>query len=275
MRIRPEDISASEESDQGKWLSSVEESWGVIPEFKVDTAKLQHLAIICDGNRRAAEKRGLNPWTGHRIGVEVIKGIMEAGKEWGVKHLTFWAWSTENWKRDQAQVGFVMNLAAKYLQDEQAINKLIEQRARFTHLGRKDRIPQEVRQAIDGLERKTSGFSDRYVNLALDYGGLDEAGRGIAKMIEWINKGKLSAGEIMTNPGVILGFLDTGDQTAPDLVVRTGMETEEIPRTSGFMPLQTAYSGWKFIPELFPDLTPEVLLGCIKDFLGYERRLGK
>ena len=256
-------------------MLNVSESWANVPNFQVNTDKLKHLAIICDGNRRAAEKRGLNPWAGHRVGVEVIKGVMEVGKEWGVKHLTFWAWSTENWKRDQAQVGFVMNLAAKYLQDEQAINKLIEYQTRFTHLGRKDRIPAEVRQAIDGIERKTSGFNDRYVNLALDYGGLDEAARALIKLSEWMKEGKLSADNLMINPGLVLGFLDSRDQPAPDLVVRTGMPKEEIPRTSGFMPLQTAYSGWKFIPELFPDLTPDVLLDCVKDFLGYERRLGK
>jgi len=275
MRIRPEDVSAYQESEQRKWLSSADESWKAIPEFQVNTDRLKHLAIICDGNRRAAEKRGLNPWTGHRVGVEVIKGIMEASRKWGIKHLTLWTWSTENWKRDEAQVSFVMNLAAKYLQDESAVNKLVENRAKFTHLGRKDRIPEKVRQSIDELERKTSGFNDLYVNLALDYGGLDEAGRAIGKMVEWIREGKLAESEILINPGVVLGFLDTAGQPAPDLVVRTGMPEEEIPRTSGFMPLQTAYSGWKFIPELFPDLTPDVLLGCVKDFLGYERRLGK
>ena len=95
------------------------------------------------------------------------------------------------------------------------------------------------------------------------------------KLSEWMKEGKLSADNLMINPGLVLGFLDSRDQPAPDLVVRTGMPKEEIPRTSGFMPLQTAYSGWKFIPELFPDLTPDVLLDCVKDFLGYERRLGK
>jgi undecaprenyl diphosphate synthase len=155
------------------------------------------------------------------------------------------------------------------------VSAFLKHKAKFTHFGRKDRIPQDVRLAIEELETKTSGSSELYVNVALDYGGLDEAGRAIAKMVDWINKGKLSTDEIMTNPGVILGFLDTAGQPAPDLVVRTGMVEEEIPRTSGFMPLQTAYSGWKFIPELFSDLTPEVLFDCIKDFLGYEKRMGK
>ncbi|KKU12209.1 MAG: Isoprenyl transferase [Parcubacteria group bacterium GW2011_GWC2_45_7] len=273
--MKPETITSESSTNIEGWLLKVSESWANIPGFQVNIDKLKHLAIICDGNRRAAEQRGLNPWSGHRVGVEVIKGIMEANREWGIKHLTLWTWSTENWKRDEAQVSFVMNLAARYLRDDQAVAKLAEHRVKFTHLGRKDRIPEEVRQSIDELERKTSGFNDLYVNLALDYGGLDEAGRAIGKMVEWIREGKLAESEILINPGVVLGFLDTAGQPAPDLVVRTGMPEEEIPRTSGFMPLQTAYSGWKFIPELFPDLTPGVLLTCVKDFLGYERRLGK
>lgn len=259
----------------GEWLSIVSEAWTNIPDFLVDTDKLKHLAVICDGNRRAATTKGLPPWDGHRAGVEVIKGIMEAGEDWGIKHLTFWAWSTENWKRDKAQVSFVMNLAARYLRDDEAVGALLKHESKFTHFGRKDRIPPDVRLAIEELENKTSGFGERYINLALDYGGLDEAARALIKLSEWMKEGKLSADDLMINPGLVLGFLDSGDQPAPDLVIRTGMPAAEIPRTSGFMPLQTAYSGWKFIPELFPDLTPEVLSDCIKDFLGYEKRMGK
>lgn len=268
-------VEALESSSVEEWVSKVNETWANIPEFRVDTDKLKHLAVICDGNRRAAITKGLSPWDGHRVGVEVIKGIVEASREWGIKHLTLWTWSTENRKRDEQQVGFVMNLAARRLRDDEAISALLKHQVKFTHFGRKDWIPADVRMAIEELEAKTAGFSERYVNLALDYGGLDEAARALIKMVSWINQGKLSETDIMTNPGAILGFLDTAGQPAPDLVVRTGMPEEEIPRTSGFMPLQTAYAGWKFIPELFPDLTPDVLLDSIKDFLGYERRLGR
>lgn len=273
--MKPETKASESSTSVDGWISKVNEAWANIPDFRVDTDKFKHLAVICDGNRRAAQTRGLNPWAGHRVGVEVIKGTMEASREWGIKHLTLWTWSTENRNRDEQQVGFVMNLAAKYLRDDEAVGALLKHKAKFTHFGRKDWIPPDVRTAIEELETKTAGFDKLYVNLALDYGGLDEAARALTKMVSWINQGKLLETDIMTNPGAILGFLDTAGQPAPDLVIRTGMPTEEIPRTSGFMPLQTAYSGWKFIPELFPDLTPEVLLDCVKDFLGYERRMGR
>ncbi len=258
-----------------EWLKQVDNTWKVIPNFRVDQQDFSHLAIICDGNRRGAKSRRLDPWMGHRVGVEVIKGIMEAGRQWGIKYLTFWTWSTENWKRESEQVDFVMNLATRYLQDERTMQELVENQVKFTHIGRKDRIPFKVKESIDKLESRTSGFDRWYVNLALDYGGLDEAARGIAKILEWVKVGKLSKIDLITNPGVILGFLDTTSQPAPDLVIRTGMTEDEIPRTSGFMPLQTVYSGWKFTSELFPDLTPEVLLENIKDFLSYQRRMGK
>lgn len=267
------DITLSQEAQA--WLKQVNSTWETIPSFQVNPQDFSHLAIICDGNRRGAKARGLNPWLGHRMGVEVIKGIMDAGRQWGIKHLTFWAWSTENWKRDGEQIDFVMNLAARFLGDQKALQELVDNQVKFTHIGKKTRIPSSVRESIEGLEAKTAGFDKWHVNLALDYGGLDEASRGIAKALEWIRVGKLSEAELIANPGMILGFLDTAGQPVPDLVIRTGMTEDEIPRTSGFMPLQTAYSGWKFSSELFTDLTPNSLLESVKVFLSYKRRMGK
>lgn len=153
------------------WISVVESKWRDTPEFRVDKERLKHLAVICDGNRRSAASKGLEPREGHRLGVEVIKGITQAGKDWGIKHLTFWTWSTENWQRDDAQVEFVMNLASRYLGDKDAHEMLVENEARFTHFGRKDRLPTGTKEAIDELEAETAHFDQYYINLALDYGG--------------------------------------------------------------------------------------------------------
>lgn len=261
--------------EEEQWLEQVKNEWMTIPKFQVDQARLKHLAIICDGNRRAATQRSYNPWVGHRMGVEVIHGILEAGKTWGITNLTFWTWSTENWKRDADQTKFVMELASTYLRDTRTIDNLTKHQVRFTHLGRKDRIPTGVRVAIENLETKTRNFDKFRLNLALDYGGLDELARGIGQIVQWIQKGKLTEQELLSNPAIILGALDSRDQPNPDLVIRTGVSGGEIPHTSGFMLPQTIYSGWKFIPELFPDLTPDILLNQIKDFLGYDKRLGK
>lgn len=252
------------------WLSSIESIWRETPEFNVPE-NFRHLAVICDGNRRSAIEKGLEPHLGHKLGTEVIKGIMQACRGWGIKHLTFWTWSTENWKRDAVQKNFVMNLAEEGLKQKEAIDTLIENRTRFMHLGRKDRLPPTLRLTIENLERITSGFNERFVNLALDYGGLDELSRAYARML----RDSISLEVVTANPDIIFHYLDTAGQPNPDLVVRTGGTIDEIPHTSGFMPLQTAYSGWVFMKDLFPDLTPQPLLGTIQDFLEYERRMGR
>lgn len=256
------------------WLSNIESAWKETHEFRVPE-NFRHLAVICDGNRRSAKQKELAPWLGHRLGIEVIKGIMGASRNWGIRHLTFWVWSTENWKRDEEQVSFVMGLAARHLTDSDSLNVLTENRTRFTHLGRKDRLPPNVATAIDDLERRTLAFDDHFVNLALDYGGLDEASRAISKIVGDVAGGRLKAGDLSDNPALILDYLDTRDQPVPDLVIRTGSLENEIPHTSGFMPLQTGYAGWVFLPQLFPDLNPGELLGTIKEFIAYERRIGK
>ena len=168
-----------------------------------------------------------------------------------------------------------MELATRHLTDEGFASELCENQVRFTHLGRKDRLPSAVMEAIEKLEVRTENF-DRYrLNLAMDYGGLDETARAIYEMFKAFRRGEFNPEILKEAPQAILGFLDTASQAVPDLVVRTGVKEEEIPHTSGFMPLQTTYSGWVFLPELFPDLEPQALLKPIKEFLDYERRLGR
>ncbi len=257
------------------WLEEIEFNWRDIPEFKVDPRRLGHLAIICDGNRRAAREKGLDSYFGHRAGVEVIKGILQAGRKWGIHTLTFWVWSTENWEREDEQVKFVMSLAAQYLGDEGIIEELNENQVRFTHFGRKDRLHPEIRKAITDLEERTASFDRFQLNMAMDYGGLDEVARAFGRIFADFRRGTFDPENFQHNPQAILGFLDSANQALPDLVVRTGTKEGEIPHTSGFMPLQTTYSSWVFSPDLFPNLSPQVLLEQIQNFLGYERRMGK
>lgn len=271
----PEAKSTQEGLGLGTWVSIIEARWKQIPAFKVEPERLRHLANICDGNRRSAREKGLKSWEGHRLGIEVIRGIARAGGDWGIGGLTFWTWSTENWKRGRRQIDFVMGLAARYLAEEQLIQEFCDHQVRFTHLGRKDRLPTKVKTVIEDLERVTAGF-DRYrLNLALDYGGVDELARGVVRMIEAVQTGNLSSEEILLTPGIILEYLDTAGQYLPDLVVRTGAKSGEVPHNSGFLPLQSEYAGWMFLPDLFPDLQPHTLQTAISEFLGYERRFGR
>ncbi len=259
------------ESGLEHWIAIIGQTWNQIPEYKVNPEKIRHLAVICDGNRRFARKNGLKDWEGHRLGVEVIKGTVRACKKWDIRYLTLWTWSTENWKRDKAQVDFVMDLAAKYLKDEEVRKVFVENGANFRHIGRVDRLPDIVREGIIELQDITSSFRDYSVNLALDYGGQDEIARAVGRIIDE----DVSPEDISGNPDILYKYLDTAGQPLPDLVVRTGQDGGEVPHTSGFMPLQTTYSGWQFVPDLFPALTPQALLADIQDFEGYDRRVGR
>lgn len=253
-----------------QWVEEIQKRWGKAPEFRPDPLKLRHLAIICDGNRRAAQQRSLPSYFGHRAGVEAIKGVAKACRKWDIKTLTFWVWSTENWQRDQEQVDFVMNLADHFLRQQELLDELMTNNVRFKHLGRKDRLPESVVNAISNLEAKTVSFNKYHLNLALDYGGLDE----IVRAILTIQRKDVNPVLFRQHPNSIINFLDTAGQDLPDLVVRTGMQKGEFFRTSGFMPLQTAYAVWLPVRTLFPDLTPHELKRGISSFIKYQRRFG-
>lgn len=257
------------------WINDIQATWRNCPKFQVDQEKLKHLAVICDGNRRAARLRDLPDYFGHRVGVEVIKGLAKASRLWNIKALTFWVWSTENWQRDSEQVEFVMGLAKEFLPKQELLDEFLENQVRFTHLGRKDRLPHVLENTLKKLEEATRNLDKYYLNLALDYGGLDEVARAVKQIGEFVKVGILDKNILSKQPDSIYEFLDTRGQFLPDLVIRTGIGQGEIPRTSGFMPLQSAYAGWVFLPDLFPDLTPNRLLEPIKQFLGYQRRMGR
>lgn len=258
-----------------EWIAQIKKTWENVPEFKVDTQKLKHLAIICDGNRRAAKEIRLNPFLGHQAGIETVQLASKACRQWDIHTLTFWLWSTENWQRDKMQVEFIMNLFKKTLQNPEFINELCENQVNFKHLGRKDRFSKPTREGLETWEKKTAHFSRYQLNVALDYGGEDEIARAIAQISLEVKQGRLSPEKITKNPEIISKFLDTRNQPPVDLIIRTGTKPDEIPHTSGFMPLQSAYAGWAFITDLFPNLTPNSLLNPIKEFQEYQRRLGR
>ena len=208
------------------------------------------------------------------MGVEVIKGIAKACRHWRIQHATFWTFSTENWRRQGDQVNFLMSLAARYLRDEEAIAELISNETRFVHLGRKDRLSRTILSSIQRLEERTAAYDHYYFNLALDYGGVDEVGRAITSIAQAISRGELEPDALTRNPDLIFNFLDTAGQPLPDLVVRTGVHEGEIPHTSGFMPLQASYAGWCFLPDYFPDLTPQILAATIEDYYDAQMRFG-
>lgn len=256
-------------------IARIKGIWKEVPDYQINQEKMRHLAVICDGNRRAAESVGLPPQFGHTMGLETIRGLMKASRDWQINTLTIWAWSTENWQRTEKQVDYVMDLAVQNLAKREIAQELVGNRVNFTHIGRKDRLPPNVIDSLAQLEKLTQTFSRHHLNLALDYGGLDEISHVTLQALEAVEKGEVKPEDIKNNPELLMSYSYFGNQLQPDLIIRSGMKEGEMPRTSGFMQLQSGYSCWSFLNIDFPDLEPQHIIDAIVQFEGYERRLGQ
>lgn len=219
----------------------------------------KHIAIIADGNRRWAKERGLPSLLGHQKGMENLEALSKKAKDLGVKCITFWAFSTENWKRDPAEVDYLMNLFVQNVTKNK--EKFLKENTRFVHLGRKDRLPKKVLDALNDLETLTKDFSEFTVTLALDYGGHDELLRTIKSLQ---NEG------LEINQENIENHLDTRNLPKIDLIIRPGGET----RLSGFMSWQCEYAELYFSNKYLPDFSPEELEKALISFSERDRRFG-
>jgi undecaprenyl diphosphate synthase len=142
----------------------------------------QHVALILDGNRRWARQHSLSVITGHKTGADHLEALLERLRDRGVKTTTLWVFSTENWKRDEEQVAGIMKIARDFIIKFR--DRVMKDEIRVIHLGRKDRIPEDLRQTIIDIEEDTKNFSRTYLNIALDYGGRDEMLRAVARIQE-------------------------------------------------------------------------------------------
>ncbi len=222
-----------------------------------------HIAIIPDGNRRWAKSNNLPTFEGHRRGAQTAIQIARKTREMGISTLTFWAFSTENWKRAQDEVNGIIKLGGLFI--EQHLKEAMKDNVRITHLGRKDRMPEQLRKKIEEAEEKTAENTKHYLNLAFDYGGHDEIVRAIKKLtheeLENLDEETFSQN------------LDTGNlpYPNPDIVIRTSGEK----RTSGFMPWQTAYSEYLYLEKFFPDMDGQDIENAVEEFANRSRRFGK
>lgn len=223
-----------------------------------------HVALILDGNRRWARSQGLHVLKGHRASAENMEALLERLRDRGVKTTTLWAFSTENWKRDEEQVGGIMKLALEFLLRYR--ERIMRDEIRLIHLGRKDRLPDDLRNALIDLERDTLHFTRSYLNIAIDYGGRDEILRALSKMkAEGVDLDGLTEENFND-------YLDTHDQPypEPDLIVRPGGAV----RLSGFMAWQSVYAEFIFTDKLLPEITPDDIDMFLHEYAERERRFG-
>jgi undecaprenyl diphosphate synthase len=225
-----------------------------------------HIAIIPDGNRRWARERGLPTFEGHRRGYQKSIKIARAARKMGIKYLTFWGFSTENWRRSKEEVNLLMSLFKQMI--DQSLKDALKEKIKIIHLGRKDRFDERLRLKIEKAEEQTKNFNDYYLMIALDYGGRDEILRTIKKLF----RSNFSNDKNIDNLTEIdfERFLDSKEIPSPDLIIRTSGEM----RTSGFMIWQAAYAEWIFYEKFFPDFTSEDLSKCINEYQNRQRRFG-
>lgn len=225
-----------------------------------------HVAIIMDGNGRWATQRGLPRIEGHRRGVETVRTTTLAARDLGVRMLTLYAFSIENWKRPQDEVGALMGLLEYYLKQELAT--FVRDRVRLRTIGRTEELPAGVQKVLRTTIEETRNFTDYTLVLALNYGARTEvvdAARAYAAAVA-AGKEKLNDGSWAT----FSRYLYTADMPEPDLVIRTSGET----RISNFLLLQAAYAEFMFLPVLWPDFTQAHLATAIADYGRRERRFG-
>ena len=225
------------------------------PELKLP----KHVAIIMDGNRRWAKKRGLPAFEGHRKGAMAFEKLIEKAGDMGIKCLSAWAFSTENWNRSKEEIDALFSLLNEML--SKYAKRCEKEKVRFVHIGRKDRIPSNLKNAIEKLEEDTKTFEKSILVLAIDYGGHDE-------LIRTVEKIKKKGLEI--TPENIEKNLDTAEIPQIDYIIRTGGET----RLSGFMSWQSAYAELYFTDTHFPAFSPKKFEEAINEFSQRERRFG-
>ena len=219
----------------------------------------RHIAFIMDGNGRWAKKRGLPRIRGHAEGVKAAERTIDAAKKLGIPYLTFYAFSTENWKRPEEEVQFLMELLREYLKEK--LPTFLRDDIRVSFIGRRDRIPKETLEWMEKVEKETAKCSSLWVFVAVDYGGRDEITRAVNRIIK--------EGYKEVNEELIRRYLDLPPEVPdPDLLIRTAGEK----RISNFLLWYIAYTELYFTETLWPDFDENELLKAIED---YSRRIRK
>jgi len=226
----------------------------------------QHIAIILDGNGRWAKKKGMPRNYGHAQGSKNVERICEDAYRLGVKYLTVYAFSTENWKRPQDEVNALMNLLRNYMKT--CLKTAEKNRMRVRVLGDKTALDEDIRNRIEELEEATKDNDGLNFQIALNYGSRDEMVRAMKKMCRDIKAGAVEPEQI--DESLFETYLDTHDIPDPDLMIRTSGEQ----RLSNYLLWQLAYSEFYFTDVLWPDFTKEELIKAIEYYNGRDRRFG-
>ena len=225
-----------------------------------------HVAIIMDGNGRWATQRGRPRLFGHHAGARRVREVVEACPRLGIRYLTIFAFSTENWKRTQVDVAGLLSLVRRYITRE--MRELVEQNVRVRFIGDRVRLDPKLIEMMDELEALTSANTLVHLTVAINYGGRDEVARATKRLARDVASGRLDPETV--NEETLPRYLDTHVLPDPDLVIRTSGEA----RISNFLLWQSAYSEYEFIDTLWPDFTPAELERLCRSYGRRDRRFG-
>jgi undecaprenyl diphosphate synthase len=228
----------------------------------------RHIAIIMDGNGRWAEKRNLGRIEGHKKGIDSLRNILKSSLEFGIKYLTVFAFSSENWQRPKKEVDSLMHLLEHYISSE--LPMLIKNKINFNIIGNIEKIPYSAKKNILNAIDKTSGFNDIFLVLALSYGAREEIIASAAKIASDFKEGKLKNLDSI-NDDIFSSYLYTKNIPDPDLLIRTGGEE----RISNFLLFQLAYTELYFTKTMWPDFGRKNLISALKNYEKRIRRFGK
>ena len=235
---------------------------------QIDMSRLpKHIGIIMDGNRTWAKKRGMDPKLGHKEGAKVLEDIVRYANEIGIKYLTVYAFSTENWNRTKEEVGALMMLLQTYLDD--FAKRADTENIKVKMLGDKEALSKGLQKGIEKTIERTNDNKGVVLNISLIYCGRQEFIKAVKEIAEGVQKGDLKIEDISEE--MVSNHLYTSGQPDPDLIIRTSGQI----RTSGFLPWQTIYSEFVFMEKNWPDFTKEDLLEAIKEYQNRNIKKGK
>ncbi len=226
----------------------------------------KHIAIIMDGNRRWAKEKKMDSRLGHKAGAETLEKIASFANKIGLKYMTVYAFSTENWKRTKEEVGALMILLNNYL--DKFLNRESLQNVKIKVLGNIDDLDKSLQESIRKLEKKSENNTGLTLNIAFNYGGRDEIVRAVKEISQKVKENEIAIEEI--DEELVSKYLYTAGEPEPDLLIRPGGEL----RISNFLLWQLAYTEFLFIDKYWPDFTEDDLLDAIETFEKRNRKFG-
>ncbi|MGV2065109.1 isoprenyl transferase [Agrobacterium sp. 22-226-1] len=226
----------------------------------------EHVAIIMDGNGRWAKQRSLPRVMGHRRGVEAVRETVRAAGDCGIRYLTLFAFSSENWRRPESEVSDLMGLLKAFIRRDLA--ELHRENVRVRIIGDRQGLKHDIRSLLEEAEQMTADNTKLTLVIAFNYGSRDEIARATAAIARDVAEGRLNAESI--TPEMISARLDTSGMPDPDLIIRTSGEE----RLSNFLLWQAAYSEFLFVPEYWPDFDRQRFFSAIEQYATRDRRFG-